>query len=133
MLLDHELEEARQKRLRELKFNRVLWEMAFYLMYFIVLIAIVYGNSHPRAFAYQNNLRKLFIEPQNSPAFMDIEKSEDIWSWAIETLAVGLRAGTWYNGSQPYGFAGFINDYSSRMLGFATMRQVRVQNSELRF
>ena len=117
MLLDHELKEAREKRLRELKFNGVLWEMAFYLMFFIVLLIIVYGNSHPRAFDYQNNLRKVFIEPSNSPSFMNIEKSQDIWDWATGTLAVGLRAGTLYNGSQPYGFAGFINDYSSRMLG----------------
>jgi hypothetical protein len=42
-----------------------------------------------------------------------------------------LRAGVLYNGSQPYGFAGYINDYTSRMVGYATMRQIRVQNSNI--
>ena len=43
-------------------------------------------------------------------------------------MAVGLRAGVWYNSSQPYGLAGFLNDYSSRMIGYATLRQIRVNN-----
>ena len=54
---------------------------------------------------------------------------DDFWLWSREVLAVGLRANTWYNGSQPYGLAGYINDFSSRMIGYATMRQIRVQNS----
>ena len=36
----------------------------------------------------------------------------------------------WYNGDQPYGLAGFVNDFSSRMVGYATLRQLRVQNSK---
>ena len=45
-------------------------------------------------------------------------------------MATDLRANTWYNGEQPYGQAGFINDLSSRMIGYATLRQLRVQNSK---
>jgi hypothetical protein len=45
-------------------------------------------------------------------------------------LAVGLRANNWYNNGQPYGLAGFINDFSSRMVGYATLRQLRVRNSK---
>jgi hypothetical protein len=44
-------------------------------------------------------------------------------------LAVGLRANIWYNGDQPYGLAGYINDFSSRMVGYAILRQLRVKNS----
>ena len=51
--------------------------------------------------------------------------------WSIEKLAKGLRANIWYNGSQPYGLAGFLNDFSSRMVGYATLRQLRVQNGKL--
>ena len=43
---------------------------------------------------------------------------------------MGLRANIWYNGDQPYGLAGFINDLSSRMVGYATFRQLRVKNSK---
>jgi len=59
-----------------------------------------------------------------------IQVVDDFWSWAIHRLAEGLRANTWYNKEQPYGLAGFINDFSSRMIGYATLRQLRVKNGE---
>jgi hypothetical protein len=43
-------------------------------------------------------------------------------------LSPGLRANEWYNGEQPYGLAGFLGDFSSRMVGYATLRQLRVKN-----
>ncbi len=45
-----------------------------------------------------------------------------------------MRASKWYDQkqSQPYGLAGFMNDYSSRMLGYATLRQLRVRNGKLK-
>ena len=52
---------------------------------------------------------------------------DDFWKWSKNVLAPNLRAGVWYNGSQPYGMAGFLNDYTSRMIGYATMRQLRVK------
>ena len=48
-------------------------------------------------------------------------------------MAVGLRANKWYNDGQPYGLAGYINDFSSRMVGYATLRQIRVRNSKCSF
>ncbi len=47
-------------------------------------------------------------------------------------MAPSLRAGVWYDtqASQPVGLAGFINDRSSRMIGYATMRQIRVKKGE---
>jgi polycystin 1L2 len=44
-------------------------------------------------------------------------------------LSEGLRAGKWYNEDQPIGLAGYINDKSSRMIGYATIRQLRMKNS----
>ena len=49
-------------------------------------------------------------------------------------LSPGLRANEWYNGEQPYGLAGFIGDFTSRMVGYATLRQLRVKNgNKLKF
>jgi polycystin 1L2 len=53
---------------------------------------------------------------------------DDFWSWSIDKLSPGLRANAWYNNLQPYGLAGYLNDFSSRMVGFATLRQLRVKN-----
>jgi polycystin 1L2 len=44
-------------------------------------------------------------------------------------LSEGLRAGKWYNKDQPIGLAGYINDKNSRMIGYATIRQLRMKNS----
>lgn len=60
---------------------------------------------------------------------MKIITVDDFWSWATDKLAVGLRAGTWYNRRQPYGMPGFLNDFQSRIIGYATLRQIRVKNS----
>jgi hypothetical protein len=57
----------------------------------------------------------------------------DFWSWATDKLSPGLRANTWYNKMQPYGLAGYLNDFSSRMVGYATIRQLRIQNSKYLF
>ena len=57
-----------------------------------------------------------------------INKIDDFWLWTINKLASGLRANIWYNNEQPFGLAGFINDFSSRMIGYATLRQIRVKN-----
>jgi hypothetical protein len=54
----------------------------------------------------------------------------DFWSWTTDKLSLGLRANTWYNNLQPYGLAGYLNDFSSRMVGYATLRQLRVKNGE---
>ncbi len=48
-------------------------------------------------------------------------------------MAPGLRAEAWYNGQQPYGLAGYINDAGSRMIGYATLRQMRVSDGEYSF
>ncbi len=64
---------------------------------------------------------------------LKIESPNDFWTWLIAKLSVGLRANEWYNNGQPFGLAGFINDFSSRMVGFAMLRQLRVKNSNKKF
>ena len=61
--------------------------------------------------------------------FFQIKSPNDFYDWARQVLAPGLRAGTWYNQDIPLGLAGYINDKNSRMIGYATLRQLRVKNS----
>jgi hypothetical protein len=63
--------------------------------------------------------------------FKKLKTIDDFWYWSKYKLSAGLRANTWYNLEQPYGLAGYINDFSSRMIGYATLRQLRVKNSKL--
>ena len=39
-----------------------------------------------------------------------------------------IRAQSWYNGDQPRYLNGFLNDKSNRLIGWATMRQLRVKS-----
>jgi len=39
----------------------------------------------------------------------------------------GVRADKWYNGFPPVGQRGFTADRVSRMMGYATVRQLRVK------
>jgi hypothetical protein len=40
-----------------------------------------------------------------------------------------IRAQKWYNGDEPRNLSGFINDTSNRLIGWPTMRQLRVKSS----
>ncbi len=52
----------------------------------------------------------------------------DFWKWTINVLAYGLRVNTWYNKQPSKGLHGYLNDFSSRIFGYATLRQLRVKN-----
>ena len=59
---------------------------------------------------------------------------DDFWEWSIKKLSSGLRANVWYNEvTQPYGLAGYINDFASRMIGYTTLRQLRVKKSNFEY
>jgi hypothetical protein len=48
-------------------------------------------------------------------------------------LAPGIRAGKWYNNFNPTGLAGYVSDKNSRMIGYATLRQLRAKNIKLHY
>ena len=45
-------------------------------------------------------------------------------------MITGLRANVWYNDDQPIFLRGYINDKQSRIMGYATMRQLRIKRGE---
>ena len=55
---------------------------------------------------------------------------QEFWNWTRESLSFGLRAQNWYNNKEPYGLPGYINDYHSRMIGYANLRQLRVNQGK---
>ena len=54
--------------------------------------------------------------------------TQDYWNWLNKTFVGNLRAQWWYSGDPPQHLTGFLNDKSTRLLGWATMRQLRVQS-----
>jgi hypothetical protein len=52
----------------------------------------------------------------------------DYWSWLEDNFVKNLRAQRWYNGDEPRNLSGFISDQSSRLMGWSTMRQLRIRS-----
>lgn len=59
--------------------------------------------------------------------FVKLRDVNEFWDWSRNIIASGLRVNSWYNGKQPLGLAGYINDRNSRIIGYATFRQLRMK------
>ena len=59
---------------------------------------------------------------------MKIATINDYWQWLQGSFASNLRAQQWYNGDSPRYLNGYINDRTNRMIGWATMRQLRIKS-----
>ena len=118
-----ELHEARKKILQQLKFKIALREFVTHLVFLSLIYINAFAFKDNYSFRYQKALRSLFL----GPTFDSMTNTEQFWFWARQRLSIGLRAQPWYNGNQPYNLAGFLNDYSSRMIGYGILRQLRVK------
>ena len=59
-----------------------------------------------------------------------VNSIDGVWGWVEQHLLPNLRASRWYNGNPPVGQRGFIGDRKNRIMGYATMRQVRIKNGQ---
>ena len=76
------------------------------------------------------NISLYLISELSLKNFIKIRGINDFWVWSREKLSKSLRANAWYNDAQPYGLAGYVDDFVSRFVGYATLRQLRVKNSK---
>ena len=51
---------------------------------------------------------------------------DHFWLWIHNTAKPALRAQDWYNGDLPIGQRGFLWDRTSRIMGYAVLRQLRI-------
>ena len=126
VLTTKQLKEARIKRIDEIKTWRYLRDIGVNIIFMIILFLLAYNINGSKSYDYQDAIGTV-LNPSGD--FDNIARIEDFYKWAGETLAPALRVSTYYNGDQAYYLAGFLGDFSSRLLGFATMRQLRVQNT----
>ncbi|KAL3311307.1 polycystic kidney disease 1-like 2, partial [Cichlidogyrus casuarinus] len=56
-----------------------------------------------------------------------IHTEHDVWKWLNVSVLPNLLAGSWYNGNSSNDQRGFLADRSSRMIGYARLRQLRVK------
>jgi polycystin 1L2 len=60
---------------------------------------------------------------------LKINSVENLWNWIQNDFSPKIRANPWYNKNIDYDLDGYIGDFTSRMIGYAIMRQVRVKNN----
>ncbi len=61
---------------------------------------------------------------------VQIRSNAQFWDWAENTLHRALRTGAWYNGAWFPNERGMISDRVSRIMGYATLRQLRIKKGQ---
>ncbi|CAF4098382.1 unnamed protein product [Adineta steineri] len=62
------------------------------------------------------------------PLAEKINTIDDYWYWLENSFVSNIRAQQWYNGDISQYLNGFLNDKSNRLIGWATIRQLRVKS-----
>uniref|UniRef100_A0A5K3EGP3 GPS domain-containing protein n=2 Tax=Mesocestoides corti TaxID=53468 RepID=A0A5K3EGP3_MESCO len=118
------LERARVHRQNQRRMHGMLREILFFFLFFSLLIIVSNGFRDPMANRLRESLSSLFFSDDD---FEKINSIDDLWDWIEKTLLPNLRASRWYNGHPPLDQRGFIGDRKNRIMGYATMRQVRIR------
>ncbi|CAF1362531.1 unnamed protein product [Adineta ricciae] len=124
----HEVACARRERLKEIRMWLFIQDGLIYLCFLILLYFLTYLNPQTNSYFQVNHLRNYFLNfRQTNCDYTKISTIDEYWNWLENSFVDKLRAQQWYNGDPPRNLSGFINDKSSRLIGWATMRQLRIK------
>ncbi|XP_060063521.1 uncharacterized protein LOC132543982 [Ylistrum balloti] len=127
------LDKAREVRLKEIKMWAVIREIIFYSFFVWILMVISYQNRNTDSYLYKFSMEQVFIITNDTNhKFEKITNVQNFWTWAKTGMATGIRANKWYNDDHPLFLRGYINDKVSRLMGYATMRQLRTKKDTCR-
>ncbi|XP_066985426.1 LOW QUALITY PROTEIN: polycystin-1-like protein 2 [Macrobrachium rosenbergii] len=128
------LQVLRERRQRELEMYVILKEVFSYFMFIWVLLVLSYGNRDPNAFFLHQTLAQNFVHEGlgDSTDFSQVANADDLWQYLYTGLLSNLRLEQYYNGQPPYGLKGFFNDQCNRIMGYATIKQIRARQNTCR-
>ncbi|CAF0957173.1 unnamed protein product, partial [Didymodactylos carnosus] len=127
-LNEAEIMEAREKRLKDIKMWDIICEIIAYGSFLWTLYVVSYSNRDPNANLIVQHLRNYFLNVDVPLVdYTNMFQIEQFWYWLNQSFVPNIRAQAWYNGDQPSNLSGYINDKTNRMIGWATMRQLRVK------
>ena len=113
---------ARERRLKEMQMWSIVREFFAYMAFLSLLFLLAYSNGNPNAFYQVQHLRNTFHNSRQ------INTIDQYWNWLEHSFVTKLRAQSWYNGQAPRNLSGFLDDKTHRLIGWATMRQLRVRS-----
>ncbi|CAF0849209.1 unnamed protein product [Adineta steineri] len=108
-LNENEIASARDQRLKEIQMWAIIQEFIIYFIFAILVFIITYSSREQHTFSQINTI-------------------DEYWYWLENSFVSNIRAQQWYNGDTPQYLNGFLNDKSSRLIGWATMRQLRIKS-----
>jgi len=126
----YEVDYARQERLKELRMYSIRREFCLCAIYLVLILLITCSNREQNSFLQVQHLRSYFLNQRSETRdFTRISTIDNYWQW-LENYFVGiLRAQNWYNQNIPRYLNGYLDDKTNRLIGWATMRQLRVKSS----
>ncbi|CAL1538860.1 unnamed protein product, partial [Lymnaea stagnalis] len=125
------LEKIRATRLKEIQMWAIIREVVIYAFFLWILMLISYRQLGAGNFLYKDTMKRVFIDSVQTDAdFETLRNTDDFWVWATSGLVNGIRAGAYYNDYPPLKLRAYINDKVSRILGYATMRQLRIKPAQ---
>ncbi|UJR27664.1 hypothetical protein I4U23_008944 [Adineta vaga] len=105
--------------------------MCINIIFVVILYIVSYTNRDSNAIHQVHHLRNLFLDSRSSSNnFTEIISIDDYWSWLQAIFISNIRNQSWYNGDVVKNMTDFLNDKSNRIIGWATMRQLRLKLDE---
>ncbi|CAF1480222.1 unnamed protein product, partial [Adineta steineri] len=128
-LNENEIVYARDQRLKEIQMWAFIRKFIIYFIFAILVFVITYSSREQHSFSQVNHLRAYFLNQRQTTAdYTKINTIDDYWYWLENSFVSNIRAQQWYNGDIPQYLNGFLNDKSSRLIGWATIRQLRIKS-----
>ncbi|KAL9957163.1 hypothetical protein ACROYT_G038767 [Oculina patagonica] len=125
------LEIARQLRMKEKQMKSIIREIAWYVIFLLVLLTISYGNRDLITSQVTRYMQNTFEKAAYSGnlTFDKVHRINDYWKWLDETFIPSLNPHTYYNDKTPYD-SGFLADTpNAYLLGVARLRQLRIKKN----
>ena len=110
-----------------------MWKFALeflsYASFVGVLYVISYSNHNSDAFRQVKHLSRLLLNSENKTNnFPNIVAIDEYWNWLEETFINEIVVQNWYNGQRANDVQGYLSDQANRLVGWATIRQLRVKS-----
>ncbi|UJR27882.1 hypothetical protein I4U23_009147 [Adineta vaga] len=112
---------------------RFLVELLSYLSFIIIVCLVSFLNRNSEEYLQTKHLRHLFLNPNRiSNNFAEISTITQYWKWLQESFIENIAVEQWYNEKPDNTSYGTLKDRTNHLIGWATMRQLRVKSDTCR-
>ena len=124
----NEIDYAREQRLKEVRMWSILREFGICLLFLFLILSMTYANREENSYFQVAHFRNFFFDSETKFDYRRIFTIDDYWKWLQNSFVENVRAQNWYNDDLPKYLNGYLNDKTNRLIGWATMRQLRIKS-----